>query len=895
MPEKPNGQVDRFMTLRVYELAKELGTPAKDLLAIATKVGIEVKGSFGSLNDAQVKLIKAELKKPGSHSAPKHEAVEPAEAGGRPKVRRIITIKKNEEGVEGVQVRRTHLDEEPHPEPVPEVVEPPAPEPVEPPVAEKPTPAEEKSPEAKGHETKGHEAKGHHKVHQPHLAGESETPKVKIGLVDSKGKKAEPEAAHAPTPAAAPAAVVLPEPVLPAKAAPVVEETAEVKEAREIARKKEAKRIEDELLKPKKALVKARDRFDEVKGGAHKNIKDIDIEARDERPTPPPKKRFTKFVAPNRARKDAKVKHTFQPRKKELVVGQSISVGDLAGLIGVRAPEIIKTLINLGMMATITQLIDGETAALVAAEHQVELKVEFTSLEDSIEQVEDKAEDLVSRPPVVTIMGHVDHGKTSLLDRIRQTNVTQGEAGGITQHIGAYNVKTSGGQITFLDTPGHEAFTAMRARGANVTDIVVLVVAADDGPKPQTIEAIHHAKAAQVPIIVAINKIDKPGANADKVKQELMSQELVAEDYGGETAMVPVSAHTGEGLDKLMEIIQLQAEMMELKANPAREAKGVVIESRMEKGRGNVATILIQNGTLHVGDNYVVGAEYGRVRAMWDDHGRKLKEALPSVPVEIVGLNGLPKSGDQFIVGSDEKQLRAIAAARGHKEKDAAQTKANVVRLENLFDNVGGEKKELNLIIKTDVVGSMEAISESLGKLGNDEVSVRIIHAAVGAITRTDVVLASASKAIVIGFNIRPDAGAKQTAQEDGVQIRLYSVIYDAIEDVTKALEGLLKPIIREELQGKAEILEVFNIPKVGVIAGSKVTEGKIIKDCPVRVIRDNVMIHDGKLASLRRFKENAKEVAAGFECGIGLMNFKEFKAGDVIECYKRLETSATL
>lgn len=884
MPEKPNGQVDRFMTLRVYELAKELGAPAKDLLAIAAKVGIEVKGSFGSLNDAQVKLIKAELKKPGSHSAPKHEAVEPAEAAGRPKVRRIITIKKNEEGVEGVQVRRTHSDEEPQPEPTPAVVEPPAPEPVEAPVATPPTPLE------------GQQEEKGHKVHQPHLAAEGETPKVKIGLVESKGKKAEPEAtpahSHSPAPVAAP---VLPEPVLPVKTAPVVEETAEVKEAKEIARKKEAKRIEDELLKPKKALVKARDRFDEVKGGAHKNIKDIDIEARDERPTPPPKKRFTKFVPPSRVKRDARVKHTFQPRKKDLVVGQSISVGELAGLIGVRAPEIIKTLINLGMMATITQLIDGETAALVAAEHQVELKVEFTTLEDSIEQVEDKAEDLVFRPPVVTIMGHVDHGKTSLLDRIRQTNVTQGEAGGITQHIGAYNVKTSGGQITFLDTPGHEAFTAMRARGANVTDIVVLVVAADDGPKPQTIEAIHHAKAAQVPIIVAINKIDKPGANADKVKQELMSQELVAEEYGGETAMVPVSAHTGEGLEKLMEIIQLQAEMMELKANPAREAKGVVIESRMEKGRGNVATILIQNGTLRVGDNYVVGAEYGRVRAMWDDHGKKLKEALPSVPVEIVGLNGLPKSGDQFIVGADEKQLRAIATARGHKEKDAAQTKASVVRLENLFDNVGGEKKELNLIIKTDVVGSMEAISESLGKLGNEEVSVRIIHAAVGAITRTDVVLASASKAIVIGFNIRPDAGAKQTAQEDGVQIRLYSVIYDAIEDVTKALEGLLKPIVREELQGKAEILEVFNIPKVGVIAGSKVTEGKIFRDCPVRVIRDNVMIHDGKLASLRRFKENAKDVAAGFECGIGLMNFKEFKAGDVIECYKRLETSATL
>ena len=579
-----------------------------------------------------------------------------------------------------------------------------------------------------------------------------------------------------------------------------------------------------------------------------------------------------------------------------MVVGEAISVGDLAGLIGIKVPGIIKTLMSLDVMATIAQLIDGETAALVAAEHGIELKVQFESLENQFDEIKENDEDLQSRPPVVTVMGHVDHGKTSLLDKIRSADVTSGEAGGITQHIGAYHVSTAEGNVTFLDTPGHAAFTAMRARGANATDIVILVVAADDGPRPQTVEAIDHARAANVPVIVAINKCDKPAANPDGTIQRLMEHNLIAEEFGGDVRMVKVSAKSGEGLPELLEAIHLQAEIMELKVNPNRLATGVVIESKIDKGRGNTASFLVQSGTLRIGDNYVVGAEYGRVRAMWDDQGRKIKVATPSMPVEVVGLNGIPNSGDNFNVGTDEKKVRQLAEQRGKKEKERRQVQQKKQGLENLFSSMGQEeKKTLNLIIKTDVIGSLEALSDSLLKLGNDEVEVRIIHGAVGAISSTNVVLAAASNAVIIGFNNRPETSAKQVAKDEGVDIRLYSIIYEAIDDVTAALEGMLKPIVREEFQGKAQILEVFTIPKVGTIAGSKVVEGKIVRDCPIRVIRDNVVIHDGQLASLKRFKDNVKDVTVGFECGMGVENFRDLRSGDILESYYRLETAAKL
>ncbi|MBU3917339.1 translation initiation factor IF-2 [bacterium] len=612
------------------------------------------------------------------------------------------------------------------------------------------------------------------------------------------------------------------------------------------------------------------------------------------------KKRFSKAARrKEKARKQAdtqKQRHTFNPRQKELVVGEFISVGNLASLIGIKVSEIIKTLMSLGIMATITQSIDGETAALVASEHKIGLKVQFQSIEDSIEQEEDEAENLVLRPPVVTIMGHVDHGKTSLLDKIRKSHVTDDEAGGITQHIGAYHVKTADGYITFLDTPGHEAFTAMRARGADVTDIVILVVAADDGTRPQTIEAINHSKAANVEIIVAINKCDKPDANPERTIQQLMEHELVPEEFGGNIPMIKVSAKSGDGVDKLLEMIHLQSEVMELKANPNRLAEGVVIESKVDKGRGNTATILIQNGTLRIGDNYIVGTEYGRVRAMWNDKGKKILTAEPSIPVEIVGLNGVPKAGDRFNVGTDEKQVRQIALLRTEKEKERKQAQQQRRTLENIFDSMEEEEKRiLNLIIKTDVDGSMDALVDALYRLGNEQVAINVIHGAVGAITSTDILLASTSDSIVIGFNTRPDPTAKKLAHEENIDIRLYSIIYEVIEDVKNALEGMLRPIIREEIQGKAVILEIFNIPKIGIIAGSKVVEGKFVRDSPVRVIRDNVIIHDGKLSSLKRFKDAAKEVLSGFECGIGVDTFKDLRAGDELESYVRLETAAKL
>ncbi|MDT8447663.1 MAG: translation initiation factor IF-2 [bacterium] len=889
------------MALRVYELAKELDIQSKDLIALASKMGISAKSSFSTFTDEEVAKIRSSHKSPGGGSAEEGSKLELSD--GPRRMRRIISIKKDEDGVKRVRRKNAKEGEEEEEEtkasPEGSAESEDAEEVAETEAVEETNEATEIQAEASEEEAREAEAEpaqkaepprdksaapvqvvdelDHRGLHKPRKAGgirkvtsvTGADGKVQIQVVEAKGKnttvvKGEVNAIE-----------------------PTIEDEAET------ARRKEARRIfdEEQALKPKKAALK-RDRFD-AKGGAHKNLAKVDLD-RDDRPIGGNKKRVTKFMTP-KARREPKVKHTFQPRKKDLVVGESITIGDLAGMIGVRAPDIIKTLINLGIMATITQAIDGETAQLVAEEHGVSIKFDATTIEDSLETAQDAPEDMVLRSPVVTIMGHVDHGKTSLLDKIRKTNVTQGEAGGITQHIGAYHVNFQGGEITFLDTPGHEAFTAMRARGANATDIVILVVAADDGPRPQTVEAIHHAKAAEVPIIVAINKCDKPGANPDKVIQELMSHELVSESFGGDIVMIKVSAHSGEGIPELLEAIELQAEVMELQANPNREAAGVVIESKLEKGRGNIATVLIQNGTLKIGDNYVVGSEYGRVRAMWNDLGQPITVAGPAIPVEIVGLNGLPKAGDQFIVGSDEKQVRSIAESRAQKEKESQQAKQNQVRLENLFEDAASETKELNLIIKTDVVGSMEALSDSLAKLGNEEVAVRVIHSAVGAIARSDVMLAVASKAIVIGFNIRPDQGAKQAASEEGVEIRLYSVIYDAIEDVTKALEGMLKPIIREEIQGKAEVLEVFNIPKVGLIAGTKVTEGKFVRDSPVRVFRDHVLIHDGKLSSLKRFKENAKEVAQGFECGIGIQNFKDLRVGDILESYQRLETSATL
>lgn len=574
-----------------------------------------------------------------------------------------------------------------------------------------------------------------------------------------------------------------------------------------------------------------------------------------------------------------------------IVMDKTITVKELSDKLKRPYTEVIKELIFMGVMAAVNQEIDFETAEKVSEKFGVKVvkkKENLTGVQPLYDEDDyNSSKDTVKRPPVVTVMGHVDHGKTSLLDAIRKSNIIATEAGGITQHIGAYTVNVNNEKITFLDTPGHAAFTAMRARGAQITDIVVLVVAADDGVMPQTIEAINHCKAAKVPIIVAINKIDKPGCNPDKVKQELTEYGLVAEDWGGDTICVPVSAHTKQGINDLLEMIILTAEMLELKANPARNAKGTVIEAELDKGRGPVASLLVQNGTLNVGDSVLVGSTYGRIRAMFDDKGKKIKSAGPSIPVEILGLSDVPDAGDRFIAVKDEKEARDMANAKKEKLRSEYLQSTHKVSLEDLYNQIKeGKVKELSLIIKADVQGSVEALKQSLEKLSTNEVKVRVIHGAVGAITETDVTLANASNAIIIGFNVRPDTNAAIQAEKDSVDIKTYRIIYNAIDDIKAAMIGMLEPDYKEVVLGRAEIRQLYKISSVGTVAGCYVLDGKITRNCKVRVIRDGVILMDGELASLKRFKDDVKEVASGYECGLRIENFNDLKEKDVIEAY---------
>lgn len=584
------------------------------------------------------------------------------------------------------------------------------------------------------------------------------------------------------------------------------------------------------------------------------------------------------------------------PSIKKIVLGESIVVQEFAKKIGKTASEVIKKLMSLGTMVNLNQEIDFDTAAIVAQEYGIEVEFKSDKPVTEIADIEDDPSTMVERPPVVTVMGHVDHGKTSLLDAIRKSNVTASEAGGITQHIGAYQVEINNKKITFIDTPGHEAFTAMRARGAKVTDIAVLVVAADDGVKPQTVEAINHAKAAGVPIIVAINKIDKPEANPERVKQQLVEYDLVPEEWGGDTLFVPVSALKKQGINDLLEMILLVAEMAELKANPNRLAAGAVIEAKLDKGRGPVATVLVQKGTLRVGDIIVTGVTYGRVRAMIDDKGQRVKEAGPSTPVEVLGLSDVPDVGEAFQVVEDEKLAREVTSQRQLLKREEELKRSNKVSLDDLFKNINeGQLKELNLIIKADVQGSVEALKHSLEKLSTEEVKVNIIHTGVGAISESDVMLASASNAIIIGFNVRPDGNARKAAEAEHVEIRLYRIIYEVIDSIKAAMSGLLEPDYKEVILGRAEVRATFKVPKAGIVAGSYVLEGKITSNAKVRVIRDGVVVHEGELESLRRFKDDVKEVQQGFECGISLANYNDIKEGDIIEAYTMEEVRREL
>ena len=584
------------------------------------------------------------------------------------------------------------------------------------------------------------------------------------------------------------------------------------------------------------------------------------------------------------------------PAEKCLRLGEAITVKELAEKMDIRAAEAIKVLIRMGVMATINAVIDAEKATALAQSFGYTVEAASTGTAEPLDEEEDSEENLVRRAPVVTVMGHVDHGKTSLLDAIRATNVTQSEAGGITQHIGAYAVNTARGKVVFLDTPGHEAFTAMRARGAQATDIVVLVVAADDGVMPQTVEAITHAHAANVPIVVAINKIDLPDANPDRIKQQLSEHGLVPEQWGGETIYVEVSAKRKQNIDELLEMILLQAEILELRANPSRRGQGVVVEAELDKTRGPVATVLVQSGTVHVGDAFVVGMHYGRIRALLNDRGEKIQEVGPATPVEVTGLSGVPLAGDAFQVVTDEKKARQIAALRQQRQREEHIQRTSRVTLEDLYRQIKeGEVKELNVLLKSDVQGSAQAVRDALERLSTSEVRLRVIQGAVGGITESDVMLASASNAIIIGFNVRPTPKANELAEREGVDLRLYTIIYDLIADVKAALEGLLEPEMAEHIMGRAEVRETFHIPRVGVIAGCYVTEGTITRNAECRLLRDNVVVYQGRIGSLRRFKEDVHEVHSGYECGIGLDRFSDIKRGDIVEPFVREQVAKKL
>jgi translation initiation factor IF-2 len=708
-----------------------------------------------------------------------------------------------------------------------------------------------------------------------------------------KAEEAKPRAAEetqglaAAAPAVAAVEVTLPVKVeLPVVAAPVVEE-----------------RKKDEQRRPDKPRNDDADR----RGGERKTTQHRPA-AKEKAPAPRVAPRTIDEESDNfrrGGRGKGKLKkrnaHGFQsptgPVIRDVAIGETITVGDLAQQMSVKAAEVIKFMFKMGTPVTINQVLDQETAQLIAEElgHKVKL-VSDNALEDSLAESLKFEGESFSRAPVVTVMGHVDHGKTSLLDYIRRAKVAAGEAGGITQHIGAYHVETERGMVTFLDTPGHAAFTAMRARGAKATDIVILVVAADDGVMPQTIEAVQHAKAAGVPLVVAVNKIDKPGADLDRIRSELSVHGVTSEEWGGDTPFVSVSAKVGTGVDDLLEAVLLQAEVLELKATPSAPGRGVVVESRLDKGRGPVATVLVQDGTLRQGDMVLIGSNYGRIRAMLDENGKAIKEAGPSIPVEILGLDGTPEAGDDMSVLADEKKAREVALFRQGKFREVKLARAHAGKLENIFENMGQEeKKTLNIVLKSDVRGSLEALQGSLGGLGNDEVQVRVVGGGVGGITESDANLALASNAVLFGFNVRADAGARKIVEQEGLDMRYYNVIYDIIEDVKKALTGMLGSDVRENILGIAEVRDVFRSPKFGAIAGCMVVEGTVHRNRPIRVLRDDVVIFEGELESLRRFKDDAAEVRNGMECGIGVKSYNDVKVGDKIEVFEKVQVARSL
>ncbi|OAG27475.1 translation initiation factor IF-2 [Thermodesulfatator autotrophicus] len=916
--------------VRIYDLAREMGVSAKDLTERIRKMGYDVKSHSSTLSEEEAAEVRRELasfKNRAEHEEQKETATPKKVVVRRHREEPKEEVEKAEERAETQPKKKLKIKlviKKPKKEPEKEAIEKPE-EPQEASVTEKPEEVVAKEAQPEKPEEK-EEKPVTEKVSaeklppkEPEEKTLEEKPKTRgprvvartVGVikrevvVPKREKTEKPEAKTKPEKPAKPKKgrrVVTDFERRPKKseeAAPPPEPQKEPDKKKK-KRKKQVVEIDEFRKKAKKKAAGAR-----PKSEREEILEELELMRELEAPTEELLAKEEELAratekekaVKKEAKKEPERPPTAPPKEKKIKVYESIQVGELAKAMGVKASDIIKKFMELGTMVTINQSIDPETAAIVAAEFGYEVEQAAIEEEQLLEYTPPSPEELKPRPPVVTVMGHVDHGKTTLLDAIRETDVVSKEAGGITQHIGAYKVKLKDGQeITFIDTPGHEAFTHMRARGAQVTDIVVLVVAADDGVMDQTKEAIDHARAAGVPIVVAINKIDKPEANPERVKSELAELGLVPEDWGGDTLYAEISAKKKIGIDDLLELILLQAEMLELKAAPDRPARGRIVESRLDKGRGPVATVIIQEGTLKEGDPFVAGITYGRVRAMLDERGRRLKKAGPATPVEILGFHEVPQAGDDFIVMPDEQKARKVAEYRARKQREAEAAKETKISLDKLFEKLKeGEVKELKVVLKADVQGTLEALQDSLQKLATDEVRVNIIRSGIGAITESDIMLASASNAIVIGFNVRPTSQAKRLAEEEKVEIRFYDVIYKLIEDVKKAMSGLLEPEIEERIMGVAEVRATFKVPKVGTVAGCYVKEGKLERGAKVRLLRDNVVIYTGKIASLKRFKEDVKEVVAGYECGVGLENFNDIKVGDLIEAFELVEIKREL
>jgi translation initiation factor IF-2 len=861
---------------RVHEVAKELGLENKVLIAHLEKIGIAVKTAASSLDESEVERIKKALLAT-EHRETVEERIKSTVIRRRT-VRTFIEIpveeipEKEEEQPETVFAEKP--EEVPSKQPAEKTDKVKKEEPPETPVSE----IETVSVQPKEQAPKD-EKTTQHKEQIPKV--EATAPTNVPPTAAAPDKAVAEKVKHPPLVSAKPA-VIAKHKIILSETSTAIPSKAPLKPGEKIALplpdkpKKKGKTtvevfIEEEKVVP---LRKILEKKIEKRLQKHNEEDEVSfVKWRDNKKVVPAKMKKTEITVPKAI-------------KRRIKIGETITVGELAKRMGVKASEIINKLMSMEVMATINQAIDYDIAGIVAGEFSFQVESAELEFDEAVLKTPSTPENLKPRAPVVTIMGHVDHGKTSLLDVIRQSNVIDGEAGGMTQAIGAYHVHINGRDIVFLDTPGHEAFTAMRARGAQVTDIVVLVVAADDGVMGQTIEAINHSKVAGVPIIVAINKIDKPGADPEKIKQSLMEHGLLSEQLGGETIFCEVSAKKKINIEELLEMILLQADVMELKADPDLPARGIIIEAKLDRGRGPVATVLIQEGTLREGDSYVSKTEFGRVRAMINDQGRRIKEAGPSMPVEVIGFSSVPQTGAEFFCVEDEKKARGIADYWTRKAREKELSSFSKVTLEQLYQRIKEGVKECNVIIKADVQGSIEAISDALNKLSTDDIKLRIIHSSTGAISETDVMLASASQAIIIGFNVRPDARVVDLAQQEGVEIKLYDIIYNVIADVRAAMEGLLEPEYKEVVQGRAEVRELFKVPKVGTIAGCYVTDGKIMRSNNVKLVRDSVAVFDGKILSLRRFKDDAREVQAGFECGISIEGFNDIHPGDVIEAY---------